>query len=128
MLAVRSCVPLGMVTLVHLTTASSADKVRRGGLVPSRTHFNFIGVHSQTASPTLFATEQWLSQVRKDAGSVLAVYFEVPDDERVELAHLGSCHCEMVISEAISIISTSDDPSGYEIFVLRSIDPAKIMD
>jgi hypothetical protein len=108
---------------VHLTPASAAQAVRRGGIRPH--HHRGLGIRGVFAMPVLPAyvlTHQWGRELRRGGvRSVVAVHFRVRDDEDVWVGHYGRTPASTTAAEAAGLIMAAADPRGYEVFIPRKI-------
>lgn len=109
--------------LVHLTPATSAAAVRRGGIKPWLNHrLKLRGVYAMPMLPSYVLTYQWGRELRRSgARTVVAVHFRVPDDEDVWVGHYGRPPVPRTAVRAAALIMDAEDPRGYEIFVPRKI-------
>jgi hypothetical protein len=109
--------------LVHLTPATSAAAVRRGGVKPWLNHrLKVRGVYAMPVLPSYVLTYQWGRELRRSGTrTVVAVHFRVPDDEQVWVGHYGRYPVLRTAAEAARLVMDADDPRGYEVFVPRKI-------
>ena len=109
--------------LVHLTPATSAAAVRRGGIKPSLNHrLKLRGVYAMPVLPSYVLTYQWGRELRRSGTrTIVAVHFRVPDDEDVWVGHYGRPPVPRTAAEAAGLIMDAEDPRGYEVFVPRKI-------
>jgi hypothetical protein len=114
--------------LVHLTPATSAAAVRRGGIKPWPNHrLKVRGVYAMPVLPSYVLTYQWGRELRRSGTrTVVAVHFRVPDDEEVWVGHYGRPPVSRTAAEAAALIMGTDDPRGYEMFVPRKITAREI--
>jgi hypothetical protein len=114
--------------LVHLTPATSAEAVRRGGIKPWPNHrLKTRGVYAMPVLPSYVLTYQWGRELRRSGTRrVVAVHFRVPDDEEVWVGHYGRDSVSRPAAVAAALIMTAADPRGYEVFVPRKITAKEI--
>jgi hypothetical protein len=114
--------------LVHLTPASSASSVRRGGIRPwYHRGLGVRGVYAMPVLPSYVLTYQWGRELRRSGTrTVVAVHFRVPDDEPVWVGHYGRPPVPRSATEAAALVMGAEDPRGYEVFVPRKITAKEI--
>ena len=115
-----------MATLVHLTAEKHASRILRRGITMSRGSFCGIhvagGIFCMPVLPHYYRTHQWVRELKRHGrGTMVAIYFQVPADERVLVGQYGQPHQEMIVGEAIKTVRDADDGLGYELIVQRAI-------
>ena len=71
-----------MPVFVHLTLHSNVASIRRGGIGLRKRRFRPRGVYAMPVTRNYYVSHQWLRELRRHGGgTIVAVYFRVPDDE-----------------------------------------------
>jgi len=135
---------------VHLTRHDNVAAIRRGGIAPGKLTRQ---VYAMPVTRNFQISHQWLRELRGGAGgTMVAVYFRVPDDEAVEIGHYGSPRQRMTAAQAVAIMlaaetvdptaaRAADDrsravkagkrlpssPEGFEVLLSRRIQPSEIL-
>jgi hypothetical protein len=138
-----------MPVFVHLTSHRHLRAIRRGGIGPKRPG----GVYALPVTRNFQISHQWLRELRRSGGgTIVGVYFRIPDDELVEVGHYHLPHREMRAAEAVALMLEAErndpaaaraadrasravqrgralpaSPEGYEIRIARRIEPAEIL-
>jgi len=118
-----------MVMLVHLTPESRVAKIRRGGVSRLRKASGDLpgGVFAVPVTRNYFVSHQWLRELRRqNAGPIAAIYFRVPDHERVWVGHYRQSHAWMTAVEAAAVFTNSGDVLGWECVIPRRIEASEI--
>ena len=136
-----------MPVFVHLTSHRNIPAIRRGGIVPNRERFRERSVFALPVTPNFQISHQWLRELRRHGGgTIVGVYFRLPDDEPVEVGHYGGLRRPMTAAEAAALmlaaeardpaVARADDkaskavsrgrvlpssPEGYEVVIPRAI-------
>lgn len=142
-----------MPVFVHLTSHRNVPSIRRGGIALRKRRFRPRGVYALPVTPNFYVSHQWLRELRRSgAGTVVGVYFRVPDDEPVEVGHYDSVHVPMTAAEAVALLLAAErrdptvererdrnsravqrgrrlpsSPEGYEVVIPRRIEPSEIV-
>jgi hypothetical protein len=142
-----------MPVFVHLTSHRNVPSIRRGGISLRKRRLRPRGVYAMPVTRSFYVSHQWLRELRRQGGgTIVAVYFRVPDDEPVEVGHYNSLHLEMTAAQAAALMleaearapsaAREDDaqskavgrgrrlpssPEGYEVIVPRRIEPSEII-
>ena len=142
-----------MPVFVHLTSQRNVAAIRRGGISVRKRRFRPRGVYAMPVTPSFYVSHQWLRELRRHGGgTIVGVYFRVPDDERVEVGHYNSLHVEMRAAEAVALLLEAEkrapaearerdkaskavqrrrvlpsSPEGYEVIVPRAIERSEII-
>lgn len=99
-----------------------------------------------------YVSHQWLRELKRwGAGTVVGVYFRLPDDEPVTVGHYNSPHVGMTAADAVKLIMAAErrdpkaarerdlardvrrsgelpsSPEGYEVIVPRAIEPSEVI-
>lgn len=142
-----------MSVFVHLTSHSNVPSIRRGGIGLRKRRFRPRGVYAMPVTRNFYVSHQWLRELRRQGGgTIVAVYFRVPDDEPVEVGHFNSVHVSMTAAEAAALLLAAEgrdpaaerardkqskavqrgrqlpsSPEGYEVVIPRRIEPGEII-
>jgi len=93
-----------MAMFVHLAPESRLALIRRNGIRRlRRAAGNFPGgVFAVPVTRNFYVSHQWLRELkRRNQGPIAAVYFRIPDDERVWVGHYNQVHRWLSASEAV---------------------------
>ena len=142
-----------MPVFVHLTSHRNVPSIRRGGISLRKRRLRPRGVYAVPVTPNFYISHQWLRELRRTgAGTVVGVYFRIPDDEMVEVGHYNSLHRTMTAAEAAGLIAAAAEleptearkrdrasravqrggrlpssPEGFEVVIPRRIEPSEIL-
>lgn len=118
-----------MAILVHLTSAKLQRRILRAGIRPEAKRFKAPGVFAMPLTPNYVVSHQWARELRKwGRGSILAVYFRVPDDEPVMVGPYNRPHEAMTAAQAVAAIMHLEHTAlGYEVIIPHGIPPEAIM-
>ena len=101
-----------MAMFVHLAPESRVALIRRNGIRRlRRASGNFpSGVFAVPVTRNFYVSHQWLRELkRRNEGPITAVYFRVPDDERVWVGHYNQAHRWLRASEAVGEFMEAED-------------------
>src|SRR3954468_748530 len=114
-----------MAMFVHLALQARLAQIRRNGirrLRPAAASFPG-GVFAVPVTRNFYVSHQWLRELkRRNQGSIVGVYFRVPDDNRVWIGHYRQAHCWLSASEAVAEFAAAEDPQGWEVVIPRRIE------
>lgn len=139
-----------MPVFVHLTRHDNLPAIRRNGIAPAKWSKR---VYAMPVTRNFQISHQWLRELRGGAGgTMVAVYFRVPDDEPIEIGHYGSPRQDVTAAQAVAIMlaaetadpaaaRAADDkskavktgkrlpssPEGFEVMLGRRIQPSEIL-
>jgi hypothetical protein len=142
-----------MPVFVHLTSHRNLPSIRRGGIGLVKRRFRPRGVYALPVTRNFYVSHQWLRELKRvGAGTIVGVYFRIPDDEVVEVGHFDSCHVAMTAAEAAALLLAAEgrdpvaervrdreskavrnghrlpsSPEGYEVVIPRRIEPSEII-
>src|SRR5215218_3623640 len=142
-----------MPVFVHLTSHRNVASIRRGGIGLIKRRFRPRGVYAMPVTPNFYVSHQWLRELRReDPGTIVGVYFRVPDHEPVEVGHYNSHHVAMTAAEAAALLHQAAErdpaaerardkaskavqrgrllpssPEGYQVVIPRKIEPGEII-
>jgi hypothetical protein len=142
-----------MPVFVHLTSHRNIASIRRGGLGLVKRRSRPRGVYALPVTPNFHVSHQWLRELRRDGGgTIVGIYFRIPDGETVEVGHYDSVHREMSAAEAAALIleaagrdpaaaratdgsskavqrkqALPSSPEGFEVVIPRRIAPSEIL-
>lgn len=117
-----------MATLVHLTPAVHAARVRRGGLKAAG-HGERRGVFLFPVLPSYTLTHQWLRELARRPGprGLVAVHVRLPDAEPVTVGRYSDREpARVTVAEAVRRVAAAADARGWEVFLPRSVDRAEV--
>jgi hypothetical protein len=138
---------------VHLTSHRNVTSIRRGGIALVKRRFRPRGVYALPVTRNFYVSHQWLRELKRlEGGTMVGVYFRVPDDEMVEVGHFNSLHATMTAAEAVALMMQAEQrdpaaerqrdraskavqrkrvlpssPEGFEVIIPRKIDPSEII-
>jgi hypothetical protein len=138
---------------VHLTSHRNLASIRRGGIGAIKKRLRPRGVYALPVTPNFQISHQWLRELRRlGGGTIVGVYFRVPDDEPVEVGHYDSLHISMTAAEAVGLMMATarndpasaraldreskavrngrklpTSPEGFEVIIPRVIAPSEIV-
>jgi hypothetical protein len=109
-----------MATLVHLSPAKLAPRIRRGGLPAGAFGFPVL--------PSYTLTHQWTRELAKwKRQPLVGVYFRLDDEAPVRFGRYDRPHAEAAVRQAIASIRAERDPRGWEIVLLAPAPPQAIL-
>lgn len=114
---------------VHLAPEKVSRLIERQGIRPTRFDLGELrkGVFAMAVTPDFYVSHQWLRELRRSgARTIVGVYFRLPDDEPVHVAHYRGVHLRVTASEAVGAIMNAEDPEGFEVIVPRRVEPGEI--
>lgn len=123
-----------MPLLVHIAPGNRANDIGRSGIAARRVPGSDREIPFQRVVwafpilPSYTLTHSWSREMKRwRATSLAAVTFRVPDDEPVLARHYSSPPRRMTAAEAVGLITSLEDPRGYEIMLSRRIEPREIV-
>lgn len=142
-----------MPVFVHLTSHRNLLSIRRGGIGLRKQRFRPRGVYALPVTRNFYVSHQWLRELKRlGGGTIVGVYFRIPDDEVVEVGHFDSAHVAMTAAEAAALLLAAEgrdpvaervrdrewmavragrrlpsSPEGYEVIIPRRIEPSEIV-
>lgn len=119
-----------MTMFVHLTRETALARIRRGGIVRSRRAGRDFprGVFAVPVTRDFYVSHQWLRELKRHraGGAMAAVYFRVPDDERVWVGHYGQAHRRLTAAGAAREFMSAEGREGWEVIIPRRIEAGEI--
>ncbi len=141
-----------MPVFVHLTSERNLASIRRSGIGLRKRWLRPRGVYALPVTRNFYVSHQWLRELkRSDGGSIVGVYFRIPDDELVEVGHYNSVHSAMTAAETVALLMAAEkrdpnvermrdvkskavrrgrqlpsSPEGYEVIIPRKIKRSEI--
>ena len=138
-----------MPVFVHLTSHRNLPSIRRAGIRLPR----HGGVYALPVTRNFYVSHQWLRELRRaGGGTIVGIYFRVPDDEPVQVGHYNSPHVTMTAAEAAGLMMAAEardpvaererdraskavqrgrrlpaSPEGYEVILPRRVEPSEII-
>lgn len=89
---------------VHLTNHKTIPAIRRTGISAGRR-----GVYAMPVTRSFQISHQWLRELRRHGGgTIVGVYFRLPDDEPVEVGHYNSPRFQMSAAEAVALMLSAE--------------------
>ncbi|HEX6747500.1 MAG TPA: hypothetical protein VF092_09455 [Longimicrobium sp.] len=142
-----------MPVFVHLTSQRNLASIRRGGIGRRKRRLGPRGVYALPVTRNFYVSHQWLRELKRSGGgTIVGVYFRIPDDEVVEVGHYGRGHVSMTAAEAVALMLEAEkrdpvtareqdlqskavqrgrrlpsSPEGYEVVIPRVVEPAEII-
>jgi hypothetical protein len=124
-----------MAMFVHLAPEKVAGRSRKNGIRPTVRKRPDPGasarrraVFSMPVTPNFYISHQWIRELKRSGQRTLVgVYFRVEDDEEVLVGHYGRSHARATAAEAARIIRDAGDARGYQVLILRRIQPKEII-
>jgi hypothetical protein len=139
-----------MPIFVHLASHRDIASIRRGGIRAVRPSGK---VHAMPVTRNFSISHQWVRELRRGGGgTIVGIYFRIPDDERVEVGHFDSSHVSMSAAEGVARMLSAEtndpvaaraldakskavkagralppSPEGFEVVIGRSIRPSEIV-
>jgi hypothetical protein len=115
---------------VHLTTESKLARIRRNGITRSRSVVRELprGVYAVPVTRNFHVSHQWLRELKRqnDGGTVVAVYFRIPDDEMVWVGHYNQAHRSMTAAGAVAEFMAAENREGWEVIIPRRVEAKEI--
>jgi hypothetical protein len=112
-----------MAIFVHLTSEKNLKAILRNGI--SRVAKSGIakdGIYAMPVTRNFYISHQWLRELkRRNNGSIVAVYFRIPDDTLVLVGRYNQDHQQMRAAQAIATMMSCENREGYEVIVQRKI-------
>lgn len=118
-----------MAMFVHLAFESAVARIRRNGVSRSRRKSGAFprGVFAVPVTRNFYISHQWLRELkRRDGGTMVGVYFRVPDDEVVWVGHYNQAHRQMTAAEAVAEFERAGNREGWEVIIPRRIEAKQI--
>ena len=117
-----------MAMFVHLAAQKDAPAIRRAGINRLRTaHVPQPGIYACPVVRNFFVSHQWLRELkRRNQGPIVGIYFRIPDEQLVWVAHYRNAHQQMTASQASGLFYKNDKAEGFEVIIPRKIQPAEI--
>jgi hypothetical protein len=142
-----------MPVFVHLTSHRNVDAIRRGGIRLVKRRIRPSGVHAMPVTRSFNISHQWVRELRRSGGgTIVGIYFRIPDDEPVEIGHYDSLHVPLSAAEAVALMLAAEgkdpaaaraadkaskavargralpsSPEGFEVVIPRAIAPSEIL-
>lgn len=142
-----------MPVFVHLTSHRNLPSIRRGGIALAGGRRRPRGVYALPVTRNFYVSHQWLRELKRHGGgTIVGVYFRVPDDEPVEVGHFDGMPVAMTAAEAAALMLEAEgrdpaaartqdraskavqrgrrlpsSPEGYEVVIPRRIEPSEII-
>ena len=111
-----------MTMLVHLTPEKNVKRILHSGITRGES-----GVYCLPVMQNYHLSHQWLRELRRThQRHIMGIYFRIPDDEMVWFGHYGTEHQHISVGEAHRQLLSVDDPRGYELIIMRTIQPKEI--
>jgi hypothetical protein len=118
-----------MAMFVHLAPESRVALIRRNGIRRLRKPWGDRpgGLFAVPVTRNFYISHQWLRELkRRGQGPIAAVYFRVPDKERVWVGHYNQAHRPMTAAEAVAEFLSAEACEGWEVIIPRHISAREI--
>lgn len=120
---------------VHLAPASQERRISRSGIAGSKASV-LVGETQSTLVPAavyampvvadFWTTYQWLRELRRVHDErMVAVYFRLPDGERVLAGRYGQPHVELTASDSARWVA--QHPNGAEVVITRAVSRGEVL-
>jgi hypothetical protein len=119
-----------MPLFVHLAPESRGALIRRNGLIRLRTASAQRpgGIFAVPVTRTFYISHQWVRELkRRGQGSIVGVYFRIPDDETGWVGHYNKEHRTMTAAQAAADFGAAVNAEGWQVIIPRRIEPSEIM-
>ncbi|WP_191993008.1 hypothetical protein [Sphingomonas parva] len=143
-----------MPVFVHLTSHRNVPAIRRGGIrFVKKDGWRRHAIYALPVTRDFQISHQWLRELRRTGGgTIVAIYFRIPDEEIVRVGHFDKGHVEMTAAEAAALMLEAEkrpasqareadrasravrerrrmpaSPEGFEVLLSRAIGPAEIL-
>lgn len=100
-----------MPVFVHLASERNLALIRRRGIAAGRAG----GVFAMPVTRNFQVSHQWLRELKRHGGgTIVGVYFRLPDDEPVEVGHFGGAHVRTTAADAVRLMlgAERNDPAA----------------
>jgi phage pi2 protein 07 len=112
-----------MPVLVHLADERELASIRKNGLKARNG-----GVFAMPVLLDFYVSHQWMREMRRWRGKTyIAVYFRVPDTEKVWSGRYNEQHKHQTVADAIRDVLDRENKMGFEVFIERTIKPKEII-
>ncbi len=113
-----------MAMFVHLAPESRVALIRRNGI--GRLHKARDGrpggIFAMPVTRNFYVSHQWLRELKRwGGGTIVGVYFRIPDDDAVLVGHYGELHRSMTAAEVVAEFMAAEDRQGWEVIIPRRI-------
>ena len=113
-----------MAIFVHLTFEKNLKAILRNGISRVRKDG---GIYAMPVTRNFYVSHQWLREMkRRTSGSVVAVYFRIPDDTPVQVGRYNQYHRQMTAAQAVATMMDCQNREGFEVIIPRKIDRSEI--
>jgi hypothetical protein len=139
-----------MPVFVHLTSHRNLPAIRRGGIGRTK---RSRGVYALPVTRNFYVSHQWLRELKRHGGgTIVGVYFRIPDDEMVEVGHYDRGRVPMTAAAAVALMMDAEQrdpaaargrdqaskavqrgrampssPEGYEVLIPRAVERSEIV-
>ena len=118
-----------MAMFVHLALESALARIQRNGISCSRRACGAApcGVFAVPVTRSFYVSHQWLRELRRrNGGTIVGIYFRIPNDEMVWVGHYNQAHRQMSAAEAVAEFSRAENAEGWEAIIPRRIEAKEI--
>lgn len=118
-----------MATFVHITSERLAKKIQKSGISVSKNPGRMAkGVFATPITANFAITHQWVREIKHwKGGSVVGVYFRLPDSAPVWLGCYNASHEEVKASEAVARVMEDTEMNGVQVVIPRRIQASEII-
>jgi hypothetical protein len=118
-----------MPIFVHLAPESRTARIRRNGIsrVRKAAAERPGGIFAVPVTRNFYVSHQWLRELkRRGQGSIVGVYFRIPDEEPVWIRHYSRGHQPMTAAQAVAEFVAAENAEGWEVIIPRRINAKEI--
>src|SRR5688572_6618962 len=118
-----------MPMFVHITSEDVAKKARRGGIRPAQPKGRPLnGVFAMPVTPNFQISHQWVREMKQwRRGSMVGVYFRIPDDEMVWVGRYNEQHQQLTAAQAAAQVMAQTIMTGVQVVIPRRIFPKEVV-
>ena len=104
-----------MAMFVHLAPEKYAKKIRRSGMSElTRSRVHPTGIYATPLVRNFFLSHQWLRELtRGGAGPMVGIYFRLPNDQVVWVAHYAKPHQRMTAAQTVALLQSRGAADPY---------------
>ena len=119
-----------MAVLVHFTEEKNKNSIVKNGIKLETIHYENIkkGIFCMPVIPDFYATHQWVRELKQynSGNEIIAVYFKVPDEEKIFCGKYNENIIKTNAVEAHNILLNLEDKMGFQAIIGRKISQNEI--